>query len=242
MNKKIVFKIAICLFIGILYTSCGRMLYDTAYNKNFVENRFQMQKEGKEIVYVPITLIGKAPYYEQVKEFLDQKRKEGYTIYYENIALPEGLSQEEQDILQRKQRRLLSYHEEFFSKLPESKRKWQRKYTLRKWEKIGIQPQDICADLDQKSLIERYEAKYGNIPLTDCDRNTPLNESYKCLDRTGKSFVYTQTLRNEYLLERLENASQQKIVLVYGDRNRWFIAPELKKMGYQITYGSYHKL
>lgn len=242
MNKNIYFRGGLLLFLVVLTTSCQQLLFRALFYQSYVERRFVMQKEGKEIIYIPMVHLGSEAFYAEVKTFVTQKREEGYAIYHEGVTLPEGISQEEIDLLDRKQRRIIGYHLTPYNDANnQTLPRWVKKYTAQSNDNTGILPTDKVADLDQKSLIQQFEAQYGTIILTDCDLNTPLNAQYQCSKEHPQSRYYTHTLRDYHLLKNLINAPENKIVLLYGSLHQQYLGENLEKNGYRLTFGTYKK-
>lgn len=243
MRKKIYFRWVLLLSVMAFTTSCSEMIFRTMFHKSYVERRFVMQKENKEIIYIPMVHLGSEAFYTEVKDFITRKRNEGYTIYHEGVTLPEGISEEEIEVLDRKQRKIVGFHlTEYNDGNNKTLPKWVKKYTAQTNENTGVLPTDKVADLDQKSLIKQFEEKYGTIILTDCDLNTPLTSEYKCSKEHPQSRYYTHTLRDYHLLKTLINAPENKIILLYGSLHQRYLGENLENNGYKLTFGTYKKM
>lgn len=243
MDRQKYFRIALILFVSFSMTSCQQLLFRMLFYKSYVERRFVMQKDDKEIIYIPMVHLGSDAFYKEVKDFVTQKRSEGYTIYHEGVILPEGISEAETDILDRKQRKIIGFHlTEYNNKSNKSLPRWVKKYTAQTNENTGVLRTDKIADLDIKALIERFEAQFGEIILTDCDLNTPLDAKYDCSKEHPQSRYYTHTLRDYHLLNLLLNTTDKKIVLLYGSLHQRYLGENLQKNGYKLVYGDYQKM
>lgn len=230
------------LFFAFILTSCTCTMYRVFNNqKSIFKYKKVLVKDNREIIYLANAHLGSEKYFEEIKDYINQKRKEGYVIYYEGITREDIENENLQDTLNLKFRKLLgyslkgSYADEDNKSLP----KCFKKYVGQTMTNTGINnATDINVDLSLNKLLDLYEAKYGKINLDECDFNTPLNEKYKC-GHLNAEYTISHKFRDEYLIEKLLNSKDDKIVLLYG-RAHWLqaIYPTLvHKNGYKLVEG-----
>lgn len=84
-------KLAFLLGLMFLVTSCGRMWYPVLHNVNKpLKKKVVLVNENKEIIHIP-TLQANQRYYDRIKNFISEKRKEGYVVYYQENINTENL-------------------------------------------------------------------------------------------------------------------------------------------------------
>lgn len=235
-------KKIILLFFAFTLTSCACTMFRVFnYQKSISKYKKVLVKDNREIIYLANAHLGSEKYFEEIKDFINQKRKEGYIIYYEGLTREDIENQPLQDTLNMKFRKLLGYNlkggyaDEENKSLP----KCFKKYVGQTKTNTGInEVTDINVDLSLNRLLDLYEAKYGKIKLDEYDFSTPLNETYKC-DHLNAEYVISHEFRDEYLTDKLLNSKDEKIVLLYG-KAHWLLAiyPVLvHKNGYKLVEG-----
>ncbi|WP_157909204.1 hypothetical protein [Capnocytophaga stomatis] len=241
-------KIILIILLAISISSCQCLLLKTfAITKSALKQKRVMIKGDREVIYIPIAHLGKQAYYDEVKTFVTEKRNQGYKIYYEAVLVDTSAVKKGQlDILSLKTRKLIGYHLSFnyADKDNKSLPKCYKKYVGQTLENTGVlQEIDVNADLRLEEVIARYEAKYGEIPLDECDYNTPLNAPYKCnaipdKHRSNSDYSFTREFRDEHLKQLLINSEDKKILLLYG-KAHWLQAiwPALRDEGFELVEG-----
>ncbi|MFK8297104.1 hypothetical protein ACI76O_01780 [Capnocytophaga cynodegmi] len=240
-------KFILIIFLAFSISSCQCLLLKTfGVTKSALKHKRVMVKGDREIIYIPMVHLGKQTYYDEVKAFVTEKRKQGYKIYYEavltdTVALRKG----QLDTLRLKRRKLLGFHLSNYSdENNKSMPKCYKKYVGQTLDNTGVsQRTDTNADLRFEEIIARYEAKYGEIPLDECDYSTPLNAHYQCnpipnVHRSNSKYRFTQEFRNEHLEKLLIDSKDKKILLLYGE-SHWLQAiwPALRDEGFQLVEG-----
>lgn len=240
-------KFILIILLAFSISSCQCLLLKTfGVTKSALKHKRVMVKGDREIIYIPMAHLGKQTYYDEVKAFVTEKRKQGYKIYYEavltdTVALRKG----QLDTLRLKRRKLLGFHLSNYSdENNKSMPKCYKKYIGQTLDNTGVsQRTDTNADLRFEEIIARYEATYGEIPLDECDYSTPLNAPYQCNPILGKRrsnsrYGFTQEFRNEHLEKLLIHSKDKKILLLYGE-SHWLQAiwPALRDEGFQLIEG-----
>ncbi len=189
-------------------------------------SKFEHPETGKQVTMIGMSHIETVRYYEEVKNYLDSLRNDGYAIFFEYVTLgPVGPTEADTTaarVVLRKYRRLtgesLATNEySGFRSVADNKGEKPNQLVQQTLERTGVsEERDYLCDLTFQEIIEGYEAKYGEIILTDCDMETPLNApKYKC--RTEQEFRvgYAHlTLRDKYVAKRVAESEHQKIVIL----------------------------
>lgn len=236
-------KIIPILLLSLLITSCGRTMFLFYEKKDPHKKRTTWAKDDREIIHIPMIHLVKQEYYDKVKNFVEEKRKQGYSIYYEGISNG-TTNKEELDTLKLKLRKIFGFHLSSYSdKTNESLPRFFKKYVGQTKQNTGIDSlTDINADMSMKQLIEKLETERikGKLILDDCDFNTPLKAKYKCENyRKYYNYAISRAFRDDYLSDLLINSPHKKIVLLYGMNHRWSLYPALHKAGFRLKEGKW---
>ena len=128
--------------------------------------------------------LGQPEFYDQIKQFVTQKRNEGYKIYYEKLTY--GTSDSLlQDTLLLKVRKITGFYFKgiYTDKNNETSpfKKGFDSYTRQSEENTGIDlSKDFRVDLNMRQLVAQIEADHSPIVLDSCDYATPPNAKYNC--------------------------------------------------------------
>ncbi len=232
-------KLILLIFTVVFICSCNRLLIGLLTSKEVKTEVFFNQNENKTLVLFPMVHINHPEFYADVKYKLEKLRKQGYTVFFESIALKDStaFTAQEMDTLTRKTRKILGiymsdYKDQKNKSLPRAIR--NNNYISQNRENLGMQPQDMIVDIPMDELIDIYEAKYGNIQLTQCDWETDYLEKYKCETvpevRADEIIMYT---RNDTIEKRVYESELKKIALVYGSGHFNFIKGGFQQNGYK---------
>ena len=237
--KKYLFILSV---MALLLSSCAKGIIKLYNIKSPVEKKAVWQKNDRTIIFLPMVHLSKQAYYDEVKEFVTQKRKEGYVIYYEGIGIDTTLTQAQKDTIRLKFRKMLRFdffNEGKYKNNPTLPFTAPKKYVAQTLENTGIDPKiDVKADLTDKQVIDQIEAKRGKIVLDSCDFATPLDQRYKCKRCKSHTSFSIRSVRDDYVNSLLSNTSDKKIVLVYGAKHRTFIDVNVAhKMHFELVEG-----
>ena len=241
--KKIVLFLS-AAFVLLSAVSCTRIAVALTNKKDPFKEKTVWVKGDKEIVFIPMIHVAKAGYYEKVKDFLSQKRNEGYVVYYEGLVTG-AATPEERDTLALKMRKIIGYHlcGGYTNKENKSTPQYLKKYVGQNMTNTGIDTlRDVRADMTVKELIAKIEAKREKkLELEPCDFETPLNAPYKCTNYKKRYYYsFTRTYRDKYLSNLLLNTSNKKIVVVYGGAHiLWAMYPILDNKGFRLVGGKW---
>ena len=241
--KKIVLFLS-AAFVLLSAVSCTRIAVALTNKKDPFKEKTVWVKGDKEIVFIPMIHVAKAGYYEKVKDFLSQKRNEGYVVYYENLKNG-GKTSEERDTLTLKMRKIIGYHlcGAYTNKENKSTPRYLKKYVGQNMTNTGIDTlRDLRADMTVRELIAKIESERGEkIELESCDFETPLNAPYKCSNYKQYYYRFTRKYRDDYLSNLLLNTSDKKIVVIYGGDHKWGVYPSLIDGNFHLKEGKWYK-
>jgi lipoprotein len=229
---------------NFLMLLCGALLlggcsssFISFKEKNPFKKAVVFTKNDKEIIYIPMIHLGQPEFYGQIKQFVTQKRNEGYKIYYEKLTY--GTSDSlVQDTLLLKARKITGYYfKGIYTDKNNATSPFRDKYeqfTRQTEENTGIDiEKDFRVDLNMRQLIAQIESDHSPIVLDSCDYATPPTAKYNCKQYKEYSRLFLRTYRDEYLLATLLATPHKKIILLYGVNHYDFLSPELKKAGFE---------
>ncbi len=215
----------------------------------------------KEVIYLPMSHIGKKEDFDKIRNYLDMKKEQGFTIFYEGIlpiessdyanlltTLADSTLKENMllqiDTMRRKMRRVQGFalsfsQDQHTDSLNKSLKRRNKNFVTQSNILLGL-PKDYHdtqneyrVDMTYPGLISRYEKEYKPIVLTKYDWETPLNAEYHTIDTVKhNSYLLEQEYRNEYIAKRVIDSDCEKIVMLYGAGHYWFIWAELRDAGY----------
>lgn len=223
-------------FLLLVSSSCNPILFSMITKKDIKKDILVLEnEEGRRVVYLGMTHLGRKGYYESVTARVDSLRKEGYIVLYEGVA------ESENDTVLRKFRKVTGLHltdlRDVDNKTLKRVAKISHKYEHQVDYDLGIQAEDINADYSIDSLVYFYE-EIKPIVLTECDWKTPLLEEYKCKDTVYDSrFTMIQKLRNDKVIEEVKKHKEKDIVILYGKGHRFFIHAGIRDLGYKLIEG-----
>ena len=242
MKKIALFSLVVSMLLSII--SCTRIAVALTNKKDPFKEKTVWVKGDKEIVFIPMIHVAKAGYYEKVKDFLSQKRNEGYVVYYEGLVTG-AATPEERDTLTLKMRKIIGYHlcGAYTKKENKSTPQYLKKYLGQNMTNTGIDTlRDVRADMTVKELIAKIEAKREKkLELEPCDFETPLNAPYKCNNYKEYYYWFARRYRDDYLSNLLINTLDKKIVVIYGGDHKWGVYPSLMDGDFHLTEGKWYK-
>ena len=242
MKKIALFSLVVSMLLSII--SCTRVAVALTNKKDPLKKKTVWVKGDKEIIFIPMIHVAKPGYYEKVKDFLSQKRNEGYVVYYEGLVTG-AATPEERDTLTLKMRKIIGYHlcGAYTNKENKSTPQYLKKYVGQNMTNTGIDTlRDVRADMTVKELIAKIESEKGEkIELESCDFETPLNAPYKCSNYKQYYYRFTRKYRDDYLSNLLLNTSDKKIVVIYGGDHKWGVYPSLMDRDFHLTEGKWYK-
>jgi hypothetical protein len=174
----------------------------------------------KSLIFVPIVHVGKASFYNSLKDSLIKWKSDNYTVYYEQIISDMDRMKVDSTsyiLIKRKARKIIdlsNFSREGYEE--NAKRVFKNKVVQPEYTKLGVTESDLNADITLEELVSEYERLYGTIQLDSCDYHFPIESSGTCrrLRNNLKPIIYTY--RNQELASTISASELNKIVIVYG--------------------------
>jgi hypothetical protein len=214
-------------------------IYIKKQNINKSLKILENKETNQTIVFFPMVHAGKTTYYENCRKIIDSLRSEGFTFFYENIAMDSKLDSAQTSIYNKKVRSILGYNP-LNVRNNESLPKFYKKKNiiLQDYNLMGITKSDINLDLHKNQIIDSIEKKYKPIILSKCDFETNDFEKYDCKSDNKKyKFAFTNEFRDPYIEGEILKRKDKKIAMIYGKMHWSFIYPTLNKNGFEIVKG-----
>jgi len=191
--------------------------------------------ENKQLLFVPISHIGKKVFYERLRDSVKYWKNEGYVIYYEQIIIKKPAdSSHKIDTTVLKYRKmaggLLATRNYYGAALSDINKIFGGLAVQPVYDSLGIDSMDFNADITLDAVIKEYERLYGEVILEDFDYNTPKDSVYLHDPLKNDMDAVIIDFRNRNLLKQLLESQNSKIVIIYGARHILYVRNELKKM------------
>lgn len=255
MNKLFIF----CTFS--LLMSCSAIVNSYMKSMGIYDNEVKfekMQNHEKEVIFIPNRHMGTPVYYKNLKLAIDSLTNDGYFIFYESIK-PDVLENSD-DTLQLMQQALklrkalgsslsnISSDGGIFDTINHTMKVGKREIKLKEKiimepsaEKKGLvnNPNAENTDVTLGAILNEYEKRFGEIILTDCDFNTPMNEPYHCENENAaedRKKIYNEIIidfRNQNLVNEVLESDKNKIVVIYGSNHIKGMKELLEQKDYQ---------
>src|SRR5690554_4316790 len=186
--KNLLLPIILCLSL----VSCKSFFVEKTLDKLGVLDEKSkpeiLYSNNKKVVLIGMHHIGKQNFYDDVKFKVDSLRNLDFHFLYEGITYDSDFPEEQRHTYSMKIRKIIGFSKrENFDTITNKiagKIKVDKKHNLinqPKYLKLGIDLSvDEKADLPPNILIDKFEEKFGEIELDDCDYRTPLTEDYNC--------------------------------------------------------------
>ncbi len=237
---RILFAILGCVVLFQGCTTSSRVGIARTLRKHGLEKQMKLRhpETGREIIMIGMIHIEKPEFFEEIKEYLDSVKREGYVVFYEGVRDgEEGADPCRIDTVLRKFRRVAGLDVDYFY----TKQLSYGKYVMQSLERLGLSTdRDINVDMTIDEMVTAYEKEYEEISLTDYDWQTDLSEKYKWR-KSGKQryneYAMIHTLRDRHIIENVDKSPYDKIVLLYG-ASHWFnLYPPFRDAGYEVVEG-----
>ncbi len=191
--------------------------------------------EDKSIIFIPFIHFGQKEFYDNLRDSIIDWKKDGYTIFYEQVTSGQvhlGLDSTSYDRLIRKFRRInrdgVGTAEDYEA---EAQQVFKKGIAQPDYIDLGIDSTDIHADITFLELVNKIEELYGEIKLDSCDYATPLDSTYTCskgLKMKKLDPIYVD-YRNAVVVEKIVNSELNKIVVIFGIAHKKGIKKLLKE-------------
>lgn len=218
-------RILVLIFSASILTSCVNLKNIdkvNSYNAEYTD----ITSGKKKVRFIGMTNIGQPQFFENTKKVLNESKKDGYIIFYENISI-ENMP----DSSLRKLRKLLGYipSQNIMQKQYEALLK--KGYVLRNdRELFNLEiNSSMTVDLSGLELISEYEKRFGLIKLSKKDNSLPLSTSLPLIMMQPNANAIIIDYRNQHLANNINKSNYDKIIVLYDFKHLNGVAAELNK-------------
>ena len=190
--------------------------------------------QNKSLKFIPLVHFGQPEFYSAIKDSVTAYKKKGYIVFYELVTTradektePEAYNKELLLIRRMFNGENLtpeSYEEDLKEIFPSA-------IAQPNYKDLGIDENDLNVDVDIIDIAEEYTRLYGEIKLTPCDYDTPVDsKEYLCEKIKNKMDPIIVDFRNEHLANEIHNSKNDKILILYGLLHEKGVKKLLRKM------------
>jgi hypothetical protein len=177
---------------------------------------YSFKLDDKEIKFCPMHHLGKKEFFDDVARKVKDYKENGYVVFYELIRTDFTADSLLRDTIRRKVRKLKGFSGTYKENADSSLFK---KYIQQpSYKDLGIDDNDVWADIDYIQFISQWEKLNGKIILDSTDYNTPFSEKFqKGVYYNNKQ--YNRILidyRNDNLISLIKSSKHDKILILYG--------------------------
>lgn len=172
-----------------------------------------VELKDKTVKFIPIAHAGKKKFYENLTSMVNEHKKMGYVVFYEQLKRSKSVN--EVDTLRLKYRKIIGI---------EPSRKTYSLLTLiypdivvqPEYNLLGITETDVNADISIVEFVEQFEKLYGKVELEACDFEAKPGTISSCPPMGKKLDPIILDYRNENLANMVKESKQDKILVIYG--------------------------
>jgi len=183
----------------------------------------ELTNKKKIVEFIPMHHVGKPEFYDGVKEIIAHYKNEGFVVYYEGTGMISGLDSITRDHYERKFRRMLGVYVDTtgYAHYFHDKGLFKGLIDQPRYYKLGIDSNDVNVDIKKYKLVDAYEEKFGPIKLEQIDTALRFDQVYPPGLKLPKEKVMSIILdyRNQNLASHIQNSSDKKIVVIYGEEH-----------------------
>lgn len=244
------------LLLAMMLSSCMSTYYKTFFLDKEVQNAIRVTDtiNNREVILIGMPHLGTEKGYGQIRQFIFDRYAEGFVFFVEGVAphyepVDGPYDSMRIDTMYRKLRFVTgfsfgSYSDKDNESLPEAFRNTKSAIdpTMELLGFDSIIDAIYPADLTISKIVMFFEQRFGQIPLTDYDFQTPLNAKYK--KRKGYPYdIYAiaSPAREMYVVDYVIKSELPKIVIIYGTGHLHHIAHKLDAVGYEKSELRYMK-
>ena len=182
---------------------------------------------SKDYVFIDMVHVAKPTFYENVENCIAYAKENGYVLYYEYVNFDNST-----DTQKRKLKEITGQVSDPEGYAISLKSLLDRGYViLDKDQFLGkVNNLDYNADIDLNELVTAYEEEYGEIEITEKNRNTPLLEPISPSLPQSNVHKILRDYRNVHLAGEIENSAYDKIIVQYGVAHQSGLLQELQKI------------
>ncbi len=226
MKNKIKLVTVAFLFVSILQSCKAIKAISLIYSKEATYKDYSNNE--KDIRFVNMVHISTKEFYKDVINKVTEAKNKDYVLFYEYVDFDLAT-----DLEKRKIRKMIG-----FIPSPEGYKKVLK--SIDDDDNLMVQDndqflnlvnnKDYPVDITPSEIIKQYETKFGEIILSEEDKNTPINEELKRSLPKKKVQSIILDFRNKYLANKVEHSEFSKIIILYGADHRTGLFKELKKL------------
>lgn len=219
-------KLAIIIVLASIFTSCANLKSIdklNSYNAEYTD----ITSSKKKIRFVGMTNLGQPQFYENTKKVINESKKEGYVVFYENMSI-ENMP----DSSLRKLRKLLGYVPTQEVNEKQYKPLLNKGYVLRNDRNLFSLDSNssMPTDLNGLEIVAEYEKRYGPIKLSIKDKSLALTKSLPLIMVLPNANTVIIDHRNQYLAKTISDSKYDKIIVLYDFKHLTGLATELNKI------------
>lgn len=218
------FKLILFILISSILSSCANLKTVDRLNSYNAEYT-NINSSKKSIKFIGMTDIGQPQFFDNTKKIIEEFRKDGYVIFYENTNF-DNLS----DSTIRKLRKLYGYVPTQSIKEKQYKLLLNKGYVLRNDNDYINNNTDQLADITAESMITEYEKKHGKIVLSERDFKYPLTRKLPLIMLLPNAKEIIIDYRSRNLAKRVYESTSDKIIVLYDFKNLDAFANELNTL------------
>ena len=223
-------RILILVLMTSTFSSCKIVNSLIELNRKKV-NVYSYKYENRQIKYVSMHHIGKSEFYEDVKSKVSNYKTEGYIVFFEQISSDFTTDSLLIDTIRRKVRKIKGFSGTYKEATEDT---YFKKYVQQpSYIELGVDSNDIRADIDYLQFINEWEKLNGVIILDSVDFKTSFNEKFnKSVSYTNKQYKKVVIdYRNDFLIKKIKASNNDKILILYGEGHRKNFKKKLKVNG-----------
>ncbi|MEJ5268239.1 MAG: hypothetical protein WHW07_10625 [Bacteroidales bacterium] len=227
MIKDGMTKILILVLLTSTFSSCKIAHSLIELNKKKAKV-YSFKFENKDIKYIPLHHIGKNEFYENLKSKVVDFKTAGYIVFFEQISTEFTTDSLLKDTIRRKVRKIKGFSGTYKEATEDT---YFKKYVQQpSYQDLGVDSNDIRADVDYLQFINEWEKVNGVIILDSVDFNTSFNEKFnKGVFYTNKQYKrIVIDFRNDFLINKIKANDNKKILILYGEGHRKNFKKKLK--------------
>ncbi|MDO5509062.1 MAG: hypothetical protein Q4F57_00060 [Weeksellaceae bacterium] len=232
--------------LGLLFfSSCRTFLIETALMRMgaFDEkvSYSSYAKGDKSVVIYPNIHLALPEQFENLEHRLDSLFQKNYFLYYEGTTIyaTDTVARAKIQVISGAQHTSKNHKELLDELLNHRRSKTNRLIMQPSFEQLGATEENSAnLDMPVTKMIAKYEERFGEIVLTDCELNQIKDSRIKCKKREKIPLKqYDEIMVNErdrYIIEKMLEGDKNKVVMVYGKGHYPSMHRLLVENGYQI--------
>ena len=182
---------------------------------------YSYNNNNQDVKFLPMHHLGKQNFYNDVKTKVIEYKKLGYKVYYERVIADPKLDSLQNDTLLRKFRKITGINDSYKARA-DSAGLFKKYIAQPKYEDMGCDSNDVWADITSLQFINEFEKQNGIVVLDSLDFAIKFRTMYnrKKVYTKKQIFNIVTDFRNAYLLKKVKEKAEPKILILYGAAHR----------------------